>query len=204
MPEDWDHLNKKYSGQPQPNQGNSQPPQENPQPPKQDRPSRVWYLLPILLGLIGGVIGYFVLRNRDRKFAERMLIIGVVMTVLWWVISFLLSLFAYAYIADTLGGDTVGSMTSGLVEVADASCGPGQVFVVVRNVGEASIDTGGLSVSIDDNPVSAYEITWSTNPILKDGSSVGTISSNLATSGRAHIVGVTSPGGRTQASTVSC
>src|SRR5437879_3852548 len=48
----------------------------------QKKPSKLWYLLPIFLNIIGGVIGYFVLKDRDRKFAERMLIVGAVMIVI--------------------------------------------------------------------------------------------------------------------------
>jgi glutaredoxin len=42
------------------------------------KPSKWWYLLPIFLSIIGGVIGYFLLGNRDKKFALRLLIIGFI------------------------------------------------------------------------------------------------------------------------------
>jgi uncharacterized membrane protein len=41
------------------------------QPPKEQETSWVWYLLPILFGIIGGIIGYFLLRDKDQKTAKR-------------------------------------------------------------------------------------------------------------------------------------
>lgn len=51
------------------------------------RPSKAWYLLPIFLSIIGGLIMYFVLRNEDRKMARNGLILGVILTVAGIVIS---------------------------------------------------------------------------------------------------------------------
>jgi len=45
--------------------------------------SYAWYLLPIVLGLLGGVIAYFVLRKSDSKKAKICLIIGIGISVLW-------------------------------------------------------------------------------------------------------------------------
>jgi hypothetical protein len=42
------------------------------------RRSRAWYVLPILFGFIGGIIGYFAVRYDDPKMAKRLLILGVV------------------------------------------------------------------------------------------------------------------------------
>ena len=40
--------------------------------------SKAWYLLPIFLGIIGGIIGFFVLRNDSPKMARNCLIIGII------------------------------------------------------------------------------------------------------------------------------
>ena len=40
--------------------------------------SKAWYLLPIFLGIIGGIIGFFVLRHDSPKMARNCLIIGVI------------------------------------------------------------------------------------------------------------------------------
>jgi len=44
--------------------------------PEQPR-SNWWYLLPILFGIIGGVIAYFVIKNDDLKKAKTCLCIGL-------------------------------------------------------------------------------------------------------------------------------
>jgi len=43
--------------------------------------SAAWYLLPILLGIVGGVVALIALRNRDPLKGQYCIIIGVVITV---------------------------------------------------------------------------------------------------------------------------
>ena len=43
--------------------------------------SNAWYLLPIFLGIIGGIIAYFVLRNSDSRKARNCLIIGIAILI---------------------------------------------------------------------------------------------------------------------------
>lgn len=40
---------------------------------KVSKPSRLWYLFPIFFGLLGGILGYFLIRDRDKKFAKRLI-----------------------------------------------------------------------------------------------------------------------------------
>jgi hypothetical protein len=47
-----------------------------------DRVSPVWWLLPILLGLLGGVIAWAGTRDRDPSVARAMLIVGIVVSVI--------------------------------------------------------------------------------------------------------------------------
>lgn len=49
--------------------------------------SNWWYLLPIFLGIIGGLVAYFVLKKDDAKLAKNCLIVGVVMMVLGFIIG---------------------------------------------------------------------------------------------------------------------
>jgi len=46
-----------------------------------------WFLLPIFLGLIGGVIAYFVLRHDDPKKAKNCLYLGIVLAVIGIMIN---------------------------------------------------------------------------------------------------------------------
>ena len=42
-----------------------------------EKPSNVWYLLPILLGRLGGIVGYIVIKVKDKKMARNMLYVGL-------------------------------------------------------------------------------------------------------------------------------
>ena len=44
--------------------------------------SNAWFLLPIFLGLIGGIIAFFILRSDDPKKARNCLYLGIVMMVI--------------------------------------------------------------------------------------------------------------------------
>jgi cation transporter-like permease len=44
-------------------------------------PSYAWIILAVVIGLIGGVIAYFVLKKRDKKMAEICLVIGMASTL---------------------------------------------------------------------------------------------------------------------------
>jgi len=41
--------------------------------------SNWWYLLPIFLGIIGGIIAYFALRNDDHQKAKKCLYLGLIL-----------------------------------------------------------------------------------------------------------------------------
>jgi FtsH-binding integral membrane protein len=47
-----------------------------------------WFLLPIFLTFVGGLIMYFALRNKDRQMAKNGLKLGVIMFVVGVVVSF--------------------------------------------------------------------------------------------------------------------
>jgi hypothetical protein len=44
--------------------------------------SRWWYLLPIFIGLIGGIIAYFAIRRDDPQKAKRCLMVGIGLTLI--------------------------------------------------------------------------------------------------------------------------
>ena len=44
--------------------------------------SNAWYLLPIFIGMIGGIIGYLIIRKDDPRKAKNCIYIGIVMMVI--------------------------------------------------------------------------------------------------------------------------
>lgn len=60
----------------------------------EDRPGRAWYLLPILLGIIGGFIAYYKLHDRNRQMAKRCLKLGIVIVVAGYGIPMLILVIA--------------------------------------------------------------------------------------------------------------
>ena len=51
--------------------------------------SNWWYLVPIFLGLIGGIIAYFALRNDDRGKAKNCLFLGIILGVIGIIVNLL-------------------------------------------------------------------------------------------------------------------
>ncbi len=52
--------------------------------------SNMWYLLPIFVGLIGGIIAYLVLRHDDPKKAKKCLYVGIALAIVGIVINVLI------------------------------------------------------------------------------------------------------------------
>lgn len=57
-----------------------------------EKPTKLWYLIPIFFGIVGGIIGYFAVKDNDQKLANNLLIIGIVMTLIGLFFSFLIFL----------------------------------------------------------------------------------------------------------------
>ena len=53
------------------------------------RRSNFWFLLPIFLGLIGGIIAYFVLRQDDPNKAKNCLYLGIVLAIIGLMLNIL-------------------------------------------------------------------------------------------------------------------
>ena len=51
--------------------------------------SNFWFLLPIFLGLIGGIIAFFVLRQDDPKKAKNCLYLGIVLAIIGMMLNIL-------------------------------------------------------------------------------------------------------------------
>ena len=66
------------------------------------RRSNWWYLLPIFLGIIGGIIAYFALRNDDRKKAKKCLYLGLILLAVGILVDVFFA--GFAPIPDTWHG----------------------------------------------------------------------------------------------------
>jgi H+/Cl- antiporter ClcA len=49
--------------------------------------SAAWYLLPIFVGVIGGIIGYFAVRHDDPSLAKKLLYVGIGITATGIIIT---------------------------------------------------------------------------------------------------------------------
>jgi len=54
--------------------------------------SGAWYLVPLFFGIIGGIIAWAVNKDKDPKRARNLLIFGIVWTVVWIVVTAIISL----------------------------------------------------------------------------------------------------------------
>jgi len=61
--------------------------------------SALWYLLPVFVGLLGGIIGYFILRKKDAGMARNLLIAGAAVTFL----AIALQAIAWMYMSSYFG-----------------------------------------------------------------------------------------------------
>jgi len=55
--------------------------------------SKAWYLLPIFMGIIGGLIAYFVVKRDDPKLGKNCLIVGIVVLLINLSVGFFVVLF---------------------------------------------------------------------------------------------------------------
>jgi hypothetical protein len=50
--------------------------------------SNIWYLAPIILAILGGAVAWFVNKDKDPEKARNFLIVGVVMTVINYLLMY--------------------------------------------------------------------------------------------------------------------
>jgi hypothetical protein len=52
------------------------------------RVSWAWWLMPLFLTWLGGVIAFAVVRKRNKGTATALLIVGILMPIVWWLVFF--------------------------------------------------------------------------------------------------------------------
>jgi hypothetical protein len=60
--------------------------------PEKSKTSKLWYLVPIFFGIIGGLIGYLIVKDDDKKMAKKLLIVGLIMSVFWILVNVFMSM----------------------------------------------------------------------------------------------------------------
>ena len=53
---------------------------------EQKEKSFLWVLIPIFLGVIGGIIAYFAVKYDDPRTANQYIVVGLIFQVIWIVI----------------------------------------------------------------------------------------------------------------------
>jgi len=66
--------------------------------------SSLWYLVPLFFGFIGGIVAWAVNKDRDPKKARKMMIFGILWTVLIFVLSILFGLLMVGSMQNQYGG----------------------------------------------------------------------------------------------------
>lgn len=56
--------------------------------------SKAWYVLPVFMGIIGGLIAYFAVKNDDPKLGKNCLVVGIVVLVINLSVGFFMGLFS--------------------------------------------------------------------------------------------------------------
>ena len=52
-----------------------------------EKPSAAWYLVPLLFGFLGGIIGYIGTKDKDEDMAFGLLIFGILWSVFWIILT---------------------------------------------------------------------------------------------------------------------
>ena len=74
------------------------------------RGSKIWYLLPIFFGFVGGMAMFFVLKDEDRQLAKNGVKVGAILTILLVVVIVTLWSVLFASLLSNLS--TTGATTT--------------------------------------------------------------------------------------------
>lgn len=73
------------------------------------RGSKIWYLLPIFFGFVGGMAMFFVLKDEDRQLAKNDVKVGAILTI---VLVFIIALLWSVLFASLLSNLTTTGATT--------------------------------------------------------------------------------------------
>lgn len=58
-----------------------------------NKPSAALWILPIILGIIGGIIAWAIAKDKDPKMAKNMLLLGLILTILGVIVTVIVNSF---------------------------------------------------------------------------------------------------------------
>ena len=192
---------------------------------KINKPSKLWYLLPILLGIIGGLIGFLIIRSRDKKTARNLLIVGIIVLIIQVVsVGLIYTLTVSQFVTPEIMGENNGqeisnqneeqpsqnlennnqqeimSRLSKAVMINSVECvsgNPGTLKFTLKSIGTSTIEASEIFAAFDSENV----------PLTIDPMPAGSISKEISFSKSisqgAHELIVSAPAGDVE-KTVTC
>jgi hypothetical protein len=59
---------------------------------KGEKVSKLWWFVPLFLGVLGGFAAWSINKERNEKVANRLLIFGIVWSIIWGIVYFFLKI----------------------------------------------------------------------------------------------------------------
>lgn len=123
---------------------------------KTNKPSKAWYLVPLLFGLLGGIVGYLAVKDDDKKMAKSLLIAGIIIS---FIPVFLVGGSVLAYYGIYAPSGFIGSTARGFGQVQVSSpwalaASNGQINLNLANRAGQDIVVDGIDYTIDSMDMS--------------------------------------------------
>ena len=137
----------------------------------ENRASAAWYLLPIFMSIIGGIISYAALRHRDRSRARKTLVLGA-------VLFGLLVAAAAAAVMSGSGADmrgTEGSVAASYAGMTDAEIKRAAVEVPYAALAADPAGHAGMIIRYDGHIVQAERDLFWDSYVLRIGTELNEI-----------------------------
>jgi len=121
--------------------------------------SPFWYLLPIFLGFVGGIIAYFILKNTDQQKAKRCIIVGIIFSwplFLWFGLKMVTGTDNPFYIMTSGGMNPTIEVYDVIVvngNIPFEEVEVGDIIVFNRPSGHDRVIVSRVVSIIDDDPV---------------------------------------------------